>query len=272
MNWLIVTDLDGTLLDDDYLYEQAAAALDSIAAAYPDAQTALVSSKTPAEMIELAGRCHSDPILIFENGSGMAWRERVLCRPGREHLEGFEIDSFGTAYSEVVATLRALRLQQDFSFRGFSDMTPCEVAELTGLSHAGAEKARKRAASEPILFTGSEAELAAFRTALENHGLDLVLGGRFHHVGSHLNKGRAVARLWRLLRFQFGIHATTLACGDAPNDLEMMERADHAIVFPGRSGDYLVPNNPNTRRAPVAGPSAWLDAVSEVLEHNHQAA
>ena len=51
-----------------------------------------------------------------------------------------------------------------------------------------------------------------------------------------------------------------------------MERADHAIVFPDRSGDYLTPDNPNTCRAPVAGPSAWLDAVSGVLENHYEAA
>ncbi len=272
MNWLIVTDLDGTLLDDDYLYNQAAQALDTIADTYPDARTALVSSKTPAEMIELAGRCSSDPMLIFENGSGMAWREQVLCRPGSERQQGFEIECFGTPYPEVVATLRSLRFQHDFPFRGFSDMTPAEIAELTGLSFSGAEKARQRIGSEPVCFTGSEQSLEAFRLALAEQNLSLVLGGRFHHVGSDLNKGRAVARLWRLLRFQFGIHPKTLACGDAPNDLEMMERADHAIVFPTRGGGYLEPANPNILRAPMAGPSAWLDAVSEVLEHNHQAA
>ncbi len=272
MNWLIVTDLDGTLLDDDYLYAQAAQALDTIAGSYPDAHTALVSSKTPAEMIELAGRCQSDPILIFENGSGMAWRERVLCRPGNQRQDGFEIESFGTPYPEVVATLRALRFQNDFAFRGFSDMTPLEIAELTGLSHSGAGKARQRVGSEPLAFSGSAEELETFRAALAEHDLEMVLGGRFHHVGSHLSKGRAVARLWRLLRFQFGIHPKTLACGDAPNDLEMMERADHAIVFPDRGGAYLQPDNPNTQRAPVAGPTAWLEAVSEVLEHNNQAA
>ena len=272
MNWLIVTDLDGTLLDDDYHYAQAAEALDTIAGSYPDARTALVSSKTPAEMIELARRCRSEPVLIFENGSGMAWREHVLCRPGRERQEEFELECFGRPYPEVVSSLRSLRFEHDFPFRGFSDMTPCEVARLTGLSHSGAEKARQRAGSEPVLFEGDEQQLSAFESTLNEQGLELVLGGRFHHVGSHLSKGRAVARLWRLLRFQFGIHATTVACGDAPNDLEMMERADHAIVFPARDGGYLEPENPNTQRAPVAGPSAWLDAVSELLEHNHQAA
>ena len=272
MNWLIVTDLDGTLLDDDYLYAQAAEALDTIAATYPDAHTALVSSKTPSEMIELAGRCNSAPILIFENGSGMAWREHVLCRPGSERQNGFEIEAFGTPYPEVVASLRSLRFQHDFPFRGFSDMTPAEISELTGLSHSGAEKARQRVGSEPVLWSGNENQLDAFESALAAQNLELVLGGRFHHVGSNLNKGRAVSKLWRLLRFQFGIHAKTVACGDAPNDLEMMERADHAIVFPARGGGYLQPENPNTQRAPVAGPSAWLDAVCEVLEHNDQAA
>jgi mannosyl-3-phosphoglycerate phosphatase len=272
MNWLIVTDLDGTLLDDDYLYAQAAQALDTIAEAYPEARMALASSKTPAEMIELAGRCASDPILIFENGSGMAWRESTLCRPGSERQDGFEIECFGRPYAEVIAALRRLRSSQDYPFRGFSDMASEEVAHLTGLSLCGAEKARRRIGSEPIQWHGDGQTLAEFQARLAEEDLELVMGGRFHHVGSNLNKGRALARLWRLLRFQFGIHARILACGDAPNDLEMMERADHAIVFPSREGDYLELSNPNTRRAPVAGPGAWLNAVTDLLDHHYQAA
>jgi mannosyl-3-phosphoglycerate phosphatase len=265
MNWLIVTDLDGTLLDDDYLNVKAGAAIDTIANGYVDARIALVSSKTPAEMIELVRHCRSDPILIFENGTGMAWHEPVLCRPGSSRLDRFEVDRFGLPYAEVVATLKELRGGTGYRFRGFSDMTPGEVAWRTGLSRNAAEKAQCRVGSEPIVWEGTEAELGEFRGDLAERGLDLVLGGRFHHVGSHMNKGRALARLWRLLRFQFGIHATTLACGDAPNDLPMMERADHAIVFPTREGGYLEPDNPNTLRAPTAGPLAWLEAVQGIL-------
>ena len=272
MNWLIVTDLDGTLLDDEYLNAKASAAIDTISACYGDARVALASSKTPAEMIDLVRHCESDPVLIFENGSGIAWREATLCRPGRQRLGGFEVDCFGTPYPEVLGALRSMRFRDDFRFRGFSDMTPDEVAERTGLSHSAAEKARHRLASEPIVWEGTDAELARFRSALEAQGLSLVLGGRFHHVGSHMNKSRAVGKLWRLLRFQFGIHARTIACGDAPNDLEMMERADHAIVFPQREGGYLNPDNPNTSRAPVAGPGAWLEAVRGLLDTQCQAA
>ena len=140
------------------------------------------------------------------------------------------------------------------------------------MSPDAAERARRRVASEPIVWQGSDAALAEFRTDLAARKLELVLGGRFHHVGSHVNKGRALARLWRLLRFQFGIHPTTVACGDAPNDLPMMERADHAIVFPARGGGYLSPANPNTSHAPVAGPSAWLEAVSGLLDDHRQGA
>jgi mannosyl-3-phosphoglycerate phosphatase len=265
MNWLIVTDLDGTLLDDDQLNVEAGAAIDAVAESHDDAHIALVSSKTLAEMIDLVRHCRSDPILIFENGTGMAWREPVLCRPGASTLAGFEMDCFGIPYAEVVATLRQLRSDRGYPFRGFSDMAPSEVANRTGLIQSAVEHARRRVGSEPICWEGTDGQLTEFRNDLAGRGLDLLLGGRFHLVGSHMNKGRALARLWRLLRFQFGIHATTLACGDAPNDLPMMERADHAIVFPAREGGYLEPDNPNTLRAPVAGPVAWLDAVQRVL-------
>lgn len=272
MNWLIVTDLDGTLLDDGYPSVDAGAAIDTIAASHDDAWIALASSKTPAEMIELVSHCRTEPILIFENGSGMAWREAVLCRPGSSRLGDYELETFGLPYADVVGTLRALRKASGYPFRGFSDMTPDEVAERTGLAPADAERARERVGSEPIVWDGSEAALDAFRADLAEQGLNMVLGGRFHHVGSHLSKGRALAKLWRLLRFQFGVHAQTVACGDAPNDLEMMERADHAIVFPTREGGYLHPENPNTYRAPIAGPAAWLEAVSGVLDHHGQGA
>jgi len=265
MNWLIVTDLDGTLLDDDYPVVDAGAAIDNLAASHRDAIIALASSKTPAEMIELVSHCHSDPVLIFENGTGLAWRESVLCRPGSQRHGDYELECFGLPYAELVTYLRAIRFDHGYPFRGFSDMTPDEVASLTGLSYGAAERARQRMGSEPLLWQGSEAELGMFRSELAEEKLDLVSGGRFLHVGTHINKGRALARLWRLLRFQFGIHAVTVACGDAPNDLPMMERADHAIVFPARDGGYLTPDNPNTYRAPVAGPAAWLEAVSGVL-------
>lgn len=221
-------------------------------------------------MIQLVRHCDTDPVLIFENGSGLAWREPALCQRGAERIDGFEVDSFGVSYPEVVEILRSLRNTGGYRFRGFSDMTPDEVGSLTGLSPAEAEKARQRVGSEPICWEGTAAELDDLQAALELEGLDLVLGGRFHHVGSHIDKGRALIKLWRLLRFQFGIHARIIACGDAPNDLPMLERADHAIVFPRRDGGYLEPNNPHTSRAPIAGSVAWLDTISDLLDNHYQ--
>ncbi len=271
MNWLIVTDLDGTLLDDRYPNRKAGAAIDAVSAAHPDARVALASSKTPAEMIELAEHCGSDPILIFENGTGMLWREHVLCRPGSEKTGNWELERFGKPYGEILSALAALRMKAGYTFRGFSDMTPCEVASRTGLSLSAAEKARMRVGTEPIVWEGDAEAFAEFIASLAELDLKVVSGGRFHHVGSHLNKGQALGKLWRLLRFQFGIHARTIACGDAPNDLDMLERADHAIVFPSSDGEYLRVDNPSTAHAASSGPGAWLNAVSELLDH-HQAA
>ena len=84
MHWLIATDLDGTLLDDGYRLEAAAAAIDAlfwlrpVAAGLVKLHVVLATSKTFVEAVTLAGHCACDPVLAFENGAGLAWRT-VAC-------------------------------------------------------------------------------------------------------------------------------------------------------------------------------------------------
>ncbi|MEM9620616.1 MAG: HAD-IIB family hydrolase [Pseudomonadota bacterium] len=272
MNWLIATDLDGTLLDDDYPDATAAAVIDKLSAKYADACIALVSSKTPLEMIELVSHCQSSPLLIFENGSGLAWREPALCGSGTSRAKGFEIDCTGQSYADIVTLLHELRQSEGYAFRGFADMSVDEVAAHTGLSFTAAARSKQRLSTEPIHWQGSETELLSLQSTLAEHGLHIVRGGRFHHVGSNVDKGRALTSLWRRLRFQYGTRPRIVACGDAPNDLPMMERADHAIVFPLREGGYMQPRNPNTTHASQPGPGPWLAAVTELLDIHYQEA
>jgi mannosyl-3-phosphoglycerate phosphatase len=265
MDWLIVTDLDGTLLDDRYPVREASLAVDIVADSYPGARIALASSKTLTEMIELAGHCVCDPFLVFENGAGIAWRESVLARPGSTRVQGYEVECAGEGYEELRVTLQKLQRSRRYKFRGFGDMSAAEVAHRTGLDERAAADARLRMASEPIVWNGDEQSLECFRSDLDELGLHLESGGRFYHVLSSMNKARALGRIKRLIRYQTGIQLTTLACGDAPNDLEMLQRADHALVFPMRSGGYLLPERDGVAHAPRAGPGAWLAGVTEVI-------
>ena len=73
-DWMVVTDLDGTLLDhDDYSWEPAAECVATLAE--HEVPLILASSKTLAEMRRLAGELELSQPLIVENGAAVAWPE-----------------------------------------------------------------------------------------------------------------------------------------------------------------------------------------------------
>lgn len=264
--WLVATDLDGTLLDADYDHAQAAEAIDTLSRAV-NARVVLASSKTVAEMIDLADRCSSKPALLFENGSGMAWHSSQLTRQGTREYRGYQVDSVDGArdYEALRNQLLTWRRTHNFRFRGFGDLSAAEVAELTGLSIDGAELSRQRLYTEPLLWDDSEEQLMTFTTLLEQNSLRLLAGGRFLHVMPQTDKAEALARFRALLAEAYGDAQGMVACGDADNDLIMLESADLAVVFPDSAGGYLLAESASVRHACMAGPSAWLKCLTRLL-------
>ena len=274
MHWLIATDLDGTLLDDDYPVAAAAAAIDglfglpAVTAGAVTLQVALATSKSLAECVRLAQRCARRPIIAFENGAGLAWPTAADKRGGAGGEDAYEWSCAGMDYGRIRAHLRKLRSIPDYRFRGFGDMSPAEVAERTGLDAESAADAMRRKASEPLVWEGSPAALRSFADDLDGLGLSLALGGRFHHVTGHSSKAGALATIRRRAAACRRPAMTTLACGDAPNDVDMMRAADRALVFPGSNGSYVLPQGPTVTHAPGAGPDVWSRCVSSLIQAN----
>ena len=201
MHWLIATDLDGTLLDDGYRLEAAAAAIDAlfrlrpVAAGLVKLHVVLATSKTFVEAVTLAGHCACDPVLAFENGAGLAWRTVACAARGTARRDGYEIECPGMDYARLRHALLRLRRHADFDFRGFGDMSAAEVGARTGLAEEAAAAAKQRMASEALLWQGSPAALEAFRAELANLGWSLERGGRFHPVTRRAGSaGRPAAR------------------------------------------------------------------------------
>lgn len=261
--WLIVTDLDGTLLDDDYDLAAAAAAID--AQTRRGRAVALASSKTLDELRALAGLCRRPPVLIFENGAGLAW-------PGARAgpVPAYRVELAGAGYPALRARLRSLRRRTGYHFLGFGDLSAREVAARTGLSEDGARLARHRAASEPVVWLDSQAGLRSFGEELAAAGYRLVQGGRFHHVMPRTDKADGLRRVAGRLAGETRSAVRVTACGDAHNDLAMLRAADRALVFPQRGGGHLAVLDAAGRdvgvRVRAAGPASWSRAVDRVLE------
>src|SRR5690606_4397002 len=132
--FVIFTDLDGTLLDHDtYDWTPARPALDALATR--DIPVVLCSSKTRAEMRALASAMQLDSPLIVENGGGVwlppSWADRLPADAVPAD------DGWIVVLGERASTLRhALGAVGDAvgaRLRGFGEMDVTEVAELTGL-------------------------------------------------------------------------------------------------------------------------------------------
>ncbi|MEM1079290.1 MAG: HAD-IIB family hydrolase [Pseudomonadota bacterium] len=250
---LVFTDLDGTLLDhDSYSYAAAQPALDALEVI--GAPLVLASSKTAAEIAPLrAALGRADCPAIVENGAG------VLAPHAKP-------DPAAETYARLRDALAALPAELRAGFRGFGDMDDAEVARVTGLGMSEAGLARTRAFSEPGLWDGDKASEAAFIAALAPHDIQGRRGGRFLTLSFGGTKADRMAEIIDAYR-----PGLTLALGDAPNDVEMLETADIGIVVANPHSRPLPPLRGEAgpdgpiRRTEKIGPAGWNIAVRAVV-------
>jgi len=258
---LVFTDLDATLLDrETYLWDEAAPAL--AACRERGIPVILVSSKTRAEMEVVSRNLGlSEHPFVTENGGGVVFPLAGPLAPppeARQERDVFVL-SQGTPYPELVRALNAIRGELGLSITGFSDLTPAQLAGMTGLSEAEAGLAAQRNFDEPF-FAISPVDLAAFTRQSVRLGLAVTPGGRFSHLHGQNDKGRAVGRLLSLYA-RLG-PVVSMALGDADNDLPMLQAVDFPVWLgdPGRAPDL-----PGLSTPPHPGPRGWNLAVSSFL-------
>ena len=265
---VVFTDLDGTLLDcATYSFEPALPALRLIGEM--DVPIVFCSSKTRDEIECCRRKLGNGHPFITENGGGIVipagyFDPRIF--PGNIMVVR-ENDSLairlGAPYPAIRRAIRELR-NEGFRVAGFGDMSVADVAELTMLPHDQARLAKKRDFDEPFLFDGSEAETIKLEKAVRAKGFSLT-SGRFFHLLGDSDKGKAVALLIGLFRQKYG-EITSIAVGDSPNDIPMLERVDYPILVrkPGGSHDSRV-DIPRLFRAEGIGPEGWNSALLGLL-------
>ncbi len=249
MSLIVFTDLDGTLLDHaTYSHAAAAPALDALKR--HGIPLILATSKTAAEVADLHAHLDLSTPAIVENGAG-------LYRPG-------DTDGEAGDYTRLRAALADLRPGPAEAFLGFGDIGPEGVARATGLSPGAAMRAAARRFSEPGLWQGDAAGLCAFVAALDTRGITARQGGRFLTLSFGATKAARMAGIMAELG-----RNTAIALGDAPNDAEMLEAADHGVIIRNDHG-APVPALPGEslgriHRTTLPGPAGWNEAILGLL-------
>jgi len=268
---LVVTDLDGTLLDETtYGFEPARPALEALHAR--GVPLVLCTSKTRAELAPLAARLGLDSPFIVENGGAVIVPAHLLpAPPGWARREGDRVIlPLGVTRRALVAALPEVAREAGVAVRSFTEMRAAEISALTGLGPDEAALAGEREYDEPFVVLDLTERNAALDARLDEaaraRGLRVTHGGRLYHLAGPTDKGRAVRALVELRPAPPG--ASTVGLGDAANDVPMLRSVDRPIVMPRPGGVFdpvLAAALPRAERAPAPGPGGWARAVLAVL-------
>jgi mannosyl-3-phosphoglycerate phosphatase len=264
---IVVTDLDGTLLDQQsYSYEASLPALRKLQSL--KIPVVLCSSKTRSEMEPLWHELGLRDPFIVENGGAIYFPpdyfpfsvENVSSRGKFQMLElGQHIDVLRSALQEAAQS-------QHVPIQSFGEMTIQEISQLTSLPRKNAQAASEREYDEP--FVVRQINYGRLFTALRTKGFKITQGDRFYHLSRGSDKGKATKKVLDLYR-QTDPSIRSVGLGNAGHDLAMLREVDTPILIrnPDRSWDSTITQNmAGIKKTMKTGPEGWSEAIEGILK------
>jgi len=258
---VIFTDLDGTLLDP-FTYSEAVASPLVSSVVNKGLPLIFCSSKTRAEQEVYRRRLGIADPFIVENGGAIFIKQDYFPFAYQYHrvFGDYHVIELGIAYPEIIERLKQLSRQHKLTITGFGDMTPAEIARLTGLDLASAKLAQEREYEETLNLGAKDIDSILPKIAAA--GLTWNRG-RLYGISGGNNKGRATKILIKLFRQKLG-RIKTIGIGDSPNDLPMLAEVDFPVLVqkPGHGWEEI--DLPGLYRVKGEGPRGWIRAIREL--------
>lgn len=267
--WLVISDMDGTLLNHhDYQVQAALPMLEQLELA--GIPVIFNTSKTFAELKDWVTLLDNKHPFIVENGSAIyipenyfpyGYKYEILSDVKTE--SGFRIIVTGIEIQSIKNYLKKIAPDA-------IDFTQCslqQAIEVTGLTESESEAAQTRQFSVPLMFT-DEIKQQAFAEQAKQDGFGILQGGRFLHVLGLCDKGKSMQLLKRLYGNLYQKSFGLIALGDSPNDLAMLEQADSPVIVKSPSSASIKLENPAAIVTRNEAPEGWVEGVEQALTKN----
>jgi mannosyl-3-phosphoglycerate phosphatase len=251
-NYLIFTDLDGTLLDHNtYSTDDAKEMLQYLK--LNNVPLIIVTSKTKEEILKLRKQLDINYPFIVENGAG-------IFLPVDE---SFKQITMGKTYSETLSFINQYR--KTFNIKSFFDMSEKVISSLTGLSIENSILAKKRDFCEPFIIE-DESKIEDLRQLSLKEGFDIVKGGRFYHlITKNQDKAHAVLKLKNIYEEKLNKKFKSITLGDGENDKTMLDVSDISVLIKKFDGTFIDYDKKNLIKTQAIGPKGWNEALKGIL-------
>tara|TARA_B100000579_G_scaffold262594_1_gene216370 strand:+ start:3311 stop:4114 length:804 start_codon:yes stop_codon:yes gene_type:complete len=254
----IVTDLDGTLMDDNYDISPAISTLNLLAEL--GIPVIPCTSKTASEVRhfrEINGLF--DPFIV-ENGAA------IYGSYENSSLEWELV--LGESYDNLRIILNKISKIVNYNLTPLNDLDNFQIFELTGLSDQGITRALDRQWSVPFLNPPDEI-FDNIKLICESYNVHVFKGNRMSHLLSNKShKGEAVNKLKTFLNNK---DVKVIALGDSQNDIPLLDYADISIVVPGKQGPNKYLKNGITdgsyRLANAPHAQGWSNSIKEIINN-----
>ena len=254
----IVTDLDGTLLDENYDITPARKTLNLLAEL--GIPVIPCTSKTASEVRYFRNENGLLDPFIVENGAAV-----YGCN--ENNSSEWEL-VLGKSYKELRIVLQNISKLVNYHLTPLNDLNQKQIFELTGLSDQAIIRALDRQWSVPFL-NPPEHIFEKVKLLCQSHNVHVFKGNRMSHLLSNTShKGEAVNKLKDYLKNR---DVKIIALGDSQNDVPLLEYADIAIVIPGINGPnkFLQNGIDNGRFILANAPHShgWANSVQDVINN-----
>lgn len=273
-NFLVSTDLDGTLLDH-HTYDWHAAKPAIEALQENNIPIIFNTSKTLEEARQLQLKTGIEAPVIIENGSAVAIKADLLEVIAPElnidslrRIDGHYLVSFGCDRQDILSFISDQKRKLGDILEGYNDWSVEDIARLTGLSREEASISARKYYSEPFIWRGDEQSYASFKCAAQDGSFKILQGGRFFHLQGPTDKGKPL--IWLREKYQAlnnnKLPPTLICLGDNKNDIDMLNVADIAVCVKSPVAPYPQINKTETTVfTKKYGPEGWNEAISEIL-------
>jgi mannosyl-3-phosphoglycerate phosphatase len=265
---VVITDLDGTLLDQD-TFEWAAARPAIERLKVRGIPLIFCTTKTRAEAEPWRTELENIHPFIVENGGALYIPFGYFPFPvpfaRKQQIyedQTYEVVQLGDRHAVLHQALREAAAETGCVLECFSEMTEDQIARRCHLSPEHAALAKRREYDEP--FTILSGDTGALQRAVEKRGKKWSRGGRFYHITGQHDKALAVMTL---LRCYYQVHreVVSIGLGDSPLDIEFLRVMDRAVIVSSLHAGTVQQAVPNSMLTGLPGAAGWNRAILEMI-------